>query len=111
MQKVIVSLERVSELAGITVYGVRAAVQRGRLIQGDALIDGTVKRGITWDSLVEYYGWSPATCDEILMGHMVPKGARAYLTVRDPNEPARSMTYGDAARRAEVEATYKKDGE
>ena len=40
----------------------------------------------------------PATCDEILMGHMVPKGARAYLTVRDPNEPARSMTeYGDAS--------------
>ena len=108
--KIIVSIERASELAGITVYGVRAAIQRGRLVQGDALIDGTVKRGIVWSSLISYFGWSPATCEEILIAHLVPKGARAYLTVSDPSE-VRPMTYGDAARRAEVEATYSEGDE
>ena len=111
MSVIVVSINRAAELSRRSHYTIRTAIHRGRLKKADAFLDGTVVTGVEFESLAEYFGWSPATCEEILIAHMVPKGARAYLTVRDPNEPARAMTYGDAARRAEVEATYADAGE
>ena len=104
---VIVSMGRAAELARRTPYAIRSALSRGRLQKGDAFVDETVVAGITFESLADYFGWSPSTRDEILIAHGVRKGVNAFLTVRDPSESTRPMTYGDAALRAEIEASYK----
>ena len=111
MREVILSKPLSMKLARMSDAAIRGALKRGRLVEGDAYIEGVVHQGITFDSLAAYCGWAPKTCDEILIAHMVPQGARAFLTERDPGESVRAMTYGDAARRAEVEATYSEGDE
>ena len=69
----------------MTNASVRQAITRGRLTEGDAFIDGVVHKGVVFDSLASYCGWSPKICDQILFSHGVdPDGeGHAYLTTRE----------------------------
>ena len=58
---ILVSRPEAMRLAGTTSNNLRMLVARGRLVEGDALIEGTVRKGVTLASMAAHYGWSP--CD------------------------------------------------
>ena len=76
----VLSKKRVSQLASMTQNAIRKAVQRGRLDQVDILVEGTVRRGISFRSLREYYGWSQALCDQILDPHGLSEEQDVFWT-------------------------------
>ena len=65
----ILSRKRVEHMCQMSPAAISMAVRRGRLSQVDIVVDGIVRRGITFRSLREYHGWSQATCDQILDPH------------------------------------------
>ena len=75
---ILVSRPESARLAGTTSVNLRTLVSRGRLVEGDALIEGTVRKGVTLASLAGHYGWSPATVDQILMMHGVDPDSDGY---------------------------------
>ena len=75
---ILVSRPEATRLAGTTSVNLRTLVSRGRLVEGDALIEGTVRKGVTLASMAAYYGWSPATVDQILGAHGVPVDSDGY---------------------------------
>ena len=90
---ILLSRAYAAQLAGRSLESIKGLVKRGRLAEGDALIAGTVRQGITWRSLVAYFGWSPATQDEILAVHGLTSDeagtVRAFLTGHDETESER----------------------
>ena len=86
---ILVSRRRAAELAGTAPVNVRTLVARGRVVEADALIGDTVRKGVTLASLAGHYGWSQATVDQILSAHGVPVDSDGYhyLTCRDETEP------------------------
>ena len=85
MSNILVSRRRAGELAGTSDVNVRTLVARGRLVEGDALIGETVRKGVTLASMAAYYGWSPSTVHQILIAHGVPVDSDGYhyLTSKD----------------------------
>ena len=84
-QNVLISRPEASRLAGITASHLRVLVSKGRLIEQDALIEGTVRKGVTLESLAAYYDWSPSVIDAVLESHGVDPDSDGYhyLTSRD----------------------------
>ena len=50
-ENILVSRPEAARLAGTTSVNLRTLVSRGRLVEGDALIEGTVRKGVTLASL------------------------------------------------------------
>ena len=69
----------------------RTLIGRGRLVETDALIGRTVFQGVTFISMVSYFGWRPRTIDQILIAHGVDpnSGGFHYLTTRDETGPGK----------------------
>ena len=84
-EKILVSRANAESLAGITSPHLRVLVSRGRLVEADALIGDTVRKGVTLASLAAYFGWSPRTCDSILEQHGIDPASEGYhyLTARE----------------------------
>ena len=76
----VLSRKRVEQLVRMTPNAIRLAVRRGRLEQVDILINGTVRRGISFKSLREYFGWSQALCDQILDPHGLTEEQDTFWT-------------------------------
>ena len=68
MREVILSKPLSMKLARMSDAAIRGALKRGRLVEGDAYIEGVVHQGITFDSLAAYCGWAlkPATKSSLL---------------------------------------------
>ena len=86
MDRILISRRRVKDLAGITGNHLSTLVSRGRLDEQDALIDDKVRKGITLGSLARYFGWSPATVDQILLSHRVSPDSESYHYLTEPDE-------------------------
>ena len=81
----ILSHARACELAGVTRSGLASAIRRGTLIEAQALIGDTVRRGVTLASAARHWQWDTRTVDAILATHGVPHDSADYhyLTARD----------------------------
>ena len=77
-EKILCSRPEAARLAGTTSVNLRTLVSRGRLVEADALIEGTVRKGVSLASMAAYYGWSPATVDQILVMHGVEPESDGY---------------------------------
>ena len=85
MKQFLVSRREVQTLASMTASHLRVLVSKGRLVEQDALIGKTVRKGITLESLAAYFGWSPSTVDQVLYSHGVDPDSDGfhYLSARD----------------------------
>ena len=83
--RILVSRRCAAELAGRTERSINRLVQRGKLVEADAFDGTAVRKGVAFEDLADYFGWSPATRDDILLGHDVdPDGdSLHYLTARN----------------------------
>ena len=79
---ILLSRKLTGELAGVRDVSVQSLISRGRLTEVDALIGGTVRKGVTLASAAAYWGWSPSTVDAICFQHGV-----------DPLDPAKPHHY------------------
>ena len=84
-ENILVSRKRAVELMSASPGSIRKLVERGRLVEGDALIQEAIKKGVTLSSLADYNGWSPRVVDELLVAHGVKPDSDGfhYLTTRD----------------------------
>lgn len=87
-EKILVSRKHAVDLMSASPGSIRKLVERGRLIEDDALIGETIKtikKGITLSSLMDYNGWSPRVVDELLVSHGVSPDSDGFhlLTARD----------------------------
>lgn len=84
---ILLSRKLTAQLAGISDGSVQSTISRGRLTEIDALIGGTVRKGVTLASAAAYWGWSPSTVDAICFQHGVdpldPEKPYCYLTDRE----------------------------
>ena len=83
---ILLSRKLTGQLAGVADVSVQSLISRGRLTEADALIGGTVRKGVTLGSAAAYWGWSPSTLDAICAAHGVdpydPAKPHCYLTER-----------------------------
>ena len=68
---ILLSRRLVGELANVRDVTVQTLISRGRLVEADALIGVTVRKGVTLASVANYWGWSPSTVDQICFRHGV----------------------------------------
>ena len=84
---ILLSRKLTAQLAGVADGSVQSLISRGRLTEVDALIGGTVRKGVTLASAATYWGWSPSTLDAICASHGVdpcdPAKPHCYLTERE----------------------------
>ena len=83
--RILVSRRRAAELAGRTRESIKQLIKRGRLIEAEAFDGTTVRKGIPFESLADYYGWAPVIRDAILASHGVDPDSDGlhYLTTGD----------------------------
>ena len=84
---ILLSRKLTAQLAGVADGSVQSLISRGRLTEADALIGGTVRKGVTLARAAAYWGWSPSTVDAICFQHGVdpldPEKPCCYLTDRE----------------------------
>ena len=85
-ENILVSRKEAMRLADIKSSNLRALIARGRLVEGDALIEGTVRKGVTLASLAIYYEWSASTVQQILIAHGVPVDSNGHHYLVGPDE-------------------------
>ena len=70
--KVIMSGRAVQHHAGVTSQHVRVLARTGRIVEEDGMLEGgEVIQGYEFTSVADYFGWSPAVRDRILIFHGV----------------------------------------
>ena len=65
----LLSRKMTAHLSSCTLGGVKAAIKRGRVVEKTCVIGGVPLRGVTFESLASYRGWSPAVQDDILAAY------------------------------------------
>ena len=82
--ELLISIPFAAHLTGNTPNGIRAAIRRGKL---DVLRVDDKTRGVTWASVVDYFGISPALRDEMEMSWRAAAGcAEGPLFMNGPAE-------------------------
>ena len=80
---ILLSRKLTAHLAG--VESVQSLISRGRLTEADALIGGTVRKGVTLASAAAYWGWSKSTVDAICAAHGVDDDpAKPHYSSHEP---------------------------
>ena len=85
---ILLSRRLVGELANVRDVTVQTLISRGRLVEVDALIGRTVRKGVTLASVVKYWGWSPSTVDAICFQHGVDPDTETHHYLVDRAEAA-----------------------